>query len=192
MFKFSAPVLALLSLTSSFACGGPKQRCTPNYDVTNLVGAYEVTPTATTPLGIEVDSSGNAFDPARIDSMTEHVQACLTKAFPDNRFTSGQQQAAWCPDTVFKGFCPKCLILKIVPWWRYSDDGTQQLLPYIAGKCSKPGQVGDCYFRAAVQDGLTIVVPPSIYLYKTPLVSIATGCRNPWAVPELAACMQPE
>jgi hypothetical protein len=169
---------------------------------------YTVAPSLTTPKGIHYDPSGLAINPALIDRLTDEVEACLTAAFPDGNILStvGQRDdaldgAACGPSHHFTlPVSRSCLTVKVAADWHLSTDefagSKQQLLHDVAldagADCGKNETgPGACYWRAGVQDKVTIVTTPSFYVFKQPLVEILTGCAFPWSSPTLTACMAP-
>lgn len=189
-----------LFLTSFFflslnATSCQNNKCAPVYDFPDQTD-YDVRATVLSAKGISIDSSGLKISSKLVDRLTDEVETCLIKQFgnpptiPSNTQIEGQ-----CKDNTFQlPIKRECLTVKVANDWILSRDGTQQMLPYIAGygDCGKGLPTdGPCYWRAGIQDDLTIVVPPSFYLYKDPLVKITTGCRNPWLSSQLSDCMSP-
>lgn len=145
-----------------------------------------------------MDTSGLDVSLEKIDRLTDEVEACLLRTFPDGQLPDDVVKNAKCRVASFDTTIPrKCLTVKVASDWKlsqYEYGGTKhQQLPYTnGGMCTNKGlPAGVCYYRAGIQDDLTIVVPPSFYLYKDPLVRIATGCYDPWFSDVLAACMEP-
>ena len=185
-------------------CGSPNpphhrvDRCKANYsqqDQTN----YDVFLTETTETNIIVDTSGLSVDLKTIDRLVNEADECLLATFgnpviiPDDVIRDGK-----CISNTFELPIKRdCLVVKIASDWhlsQYEYGGSKhQLLPYTnGGNCTYKGLPdGVCYWRAGIQDNLTIVVPPSMYLLKDPLVKITTGCKDPWYAPKLAKCMTP-
>lgn len=166
---------------------------------------YVVNATSFTPSGIRYDPSGLPINPELIDRLTDEVENCLMKAYPTGDITAMYQQ----PDGLACGMTtPKhftlpvnrgCLTVKIAADWHLSTaefaGSKQQLLHDVAsntGDCGKgENGPGACFWRAGVQDKVTIVTTPSMFVYKDPLVRIITGCAYPWSSPTMAACMTP-
>jgi hypothetical protein len=185
--------ILLLSLT------GCSKVCDATYLYQNQTN-YKVTATQTTANGIKVDSSGQAINLSKIDRLTDEVERCLIAQFGNPPIVP--------PIVVMQGLCQSntfdlpikraCLTVKVPSDWfisQYEYGGSKhQLLPYPApeqGCLDKGLPAGNCYWRAGIQNNLTIVVPPSFYLYKDPLIRIVTGCNNPWGSPPLAVCANP-
>ena len=197
--------IACFVLLSTTSCG--VSYCPQLFPQLNQT-TYTVNAALTTPKGIPYDPSGLPINPALIDRLTDEVEACLTKAFPDGNILStvGQRDdaldgAACGPSHHFAlPITRSCLKVKVASDWHLSmdefDGSKQQQLHDVAldagATCGK-GQTGAgaCYWRAGVQDKVTIVTTPSFYLFKQPLVEIITGCAYPWSSPTLSACMTP-
>jgi hypothetical protein len=197
-------VSTLLVAATLLACASDKPkhdsfvRCEPRYDYADQTN-YDVHPDKTTPQNIAVDTSGLNINLAKVDRLTQEVEECLAQTFgnppvlPPETVTNGQCVA----NTFELPIRRQCLTVKVASNWflsKYEYAGTHhQQLPYTnGGMCTNKGlPAGVCYYRAGIQDDLTVVVPPSFYLYKDPLVRIVTGCRNPWYADLLANCMGP-
>lgn len=175
----------------------PHSRCTPTYywpDQTH----YDVSPNVKTTKNIDVDTSGLNINLEVIDRLTSEVETCLSSFGNPPHLNNKIMIDADCQSETFDlPIHTECLTVKVAKDWFLSDldfaGSKQQLLPYVAGygDCGKNFSYGPCYWRAGIQDNLTIVSTPSFYLYKEPILKIATGCKNPWNSPELAACMVP-
>lgn len=160
---------------------------------------YVVRPNETTKQNIEVDDSGLSINLKMIDRLTNEVESCLIEKFGSPIVLDKEiVQQAQCRSNSFDLPLPRqCLVVKVAPDWfvsQYEYGGSKhQLIPYTnGGICTDKGvPVQTCYYRAGLQDDFTIVVPPSFYLYKDPLVRIVTGCLNPWNNPQLSECMFP-
>lgn len=168
---------------------------------------YPVNATKTTPKGIRYDDSGLPINPTLIDRLTDEVETCLTKAYPDGWINTlaGQENhddGAACGRS-HRFTLPvsrSCLTVKIAADWHKSSSefaGTfQQLLHDISSNagpdCGK-NEIGPgaCYWRAGIQNNVVIVTTPSFFVYKQPLVEIITGCSFPWSSSKLSACMAP-
>lgn len=168
--------------------------------------SYAVAATHTTPKGTHYDPSSLLINPRLIDRQVDEVEACLSAAYPD-RFIESTVGGR---DVVDGAACGRshrftlpidrgCLWVKVAADWHLSESefagSKQQLLHDIAsesGDCGK-GETGPgaCFWRAGVQDKVTIVTTPSFYVFKDPLVRIVTGCALPWSSPRLTACMTP-
>ena len=142
---------------------------------------YAIDPTETTPEGIRVDRSGQTAPTLeQIDELTDAVEACL-RAAP---ITCGR------PDPVINR---GCFSVKVPNDWAMSCAGDWQVLrdraPEIGclAKGETPSPECPCRWRAGIQE-TAFVVTPSLLLYPDVLIRAATGCPNPWAVPELAKC----
>jgi hypothetical protein len=173
-------------------------RCEATFSYSDQTN-YDVFPTSTTSQNIEVDSSGLNINLSKIDRLTNEVETCLIMTFgnpsvlPDDVIQNGK-----CEKSTFSIPLKKeCLTVKVADDWflsKYEYAGTHhQQLPYTnGGQCTNKGlPTGVCYYRVGIQDNMTIVVPPSFYLFKDALVRIVTGCHDPWYAEKLANCMNP-
>lgn len=192
------PVLIGLVCCSSPSTHHSNNRCEAKHSYPNQT-EYDVYPSALTPENIAVDVSKLNINLNKIDRLTDEVEECLIKTFGINPRLS--------KETIINGECEQetfdlpihkeCLTVKVADDWflsKYEYGGTlHQQLPYTnGGMCTNKGlPAGVCYYRVGIQDGLTIAVPPSFYLYKDALVRIVTGCHNPWYAEQLANCMEP-
>lgn len=193
-------LLFTIAITIIIACSSAKEihrahvRCEARYRFPDQT-SYDVSPEKTTKTNIAVDTSGLNINLDKIDRLTSEVEECLSKLPPLSKedVMNGQCVSA----TLELPIKRECLTVKVASDWflsKYEYNGTHhQQLPYTnGGQCSYKGlPTGVCWYRCGIQDNLTIVVPPSFYLYKDPLVRIATGCANPWYVSSLANCMEP-
>lgn len=178
---------------------GKEQRCPEVYSFPDQTN-YEININLISPKNIAIDTSGLNISAKLVDRLTDEVEECLIKTFGNPPTIPVEvQQAGSCPGETFQlPIRRQCLTVKVANDWFLSEneaDGSkQQLLPFVAGYggCGK-GLSGDgpCYWRAGIQNNLTIVTTPSFYLYKDPLVKITTGCTNAWFAAKLAECMTP-
>lgn len=135
---------------------------------------YDVRPTDITAKGIMFDPSGMPIAPALIDRLTDEVEACLSISIIRTSF-----------------------VVKVANDWIINCDGTQQLLPVLAGSAGciakglTPSEQCPCRWRAGIECPNAIVTTPSFYLYKDALTRFVTGNMDPWASPELAVCASP-
>jgi hypothetical protein len=195
---FLGAALVLLSCSSKTPDHIAFNRCEARYhyyDQTN----YDIKPNATTNTNIVVDTSGLSININKIDRLTTETENCLIKTFGNPPLIPDETvKAAQCVSNTFElPLRRNCLVVKVANNWflsTYDYGGTKhQQLPYTnGGQCTAKGlPAGVCYYRVGIQDDLTIVVPPSFYLYKDALVRISTGCGNPWMSEQLSACMEP-
>lgn len=197
-------IFPLTLLLIFIACLGPDHRknirCQPKYFNADQ-SSYDVYPNSLTAKNIAVDTSGLNINMDRVDRLVDETENCLIQQFGNPPVLSAlDMESGQCEfDTFQIPFHRECLTVKIAANWtisKYDIGGEyQQLLPYTNGGTCKDKNLPDpeavCYYRAAVQDQLTIVVPPSMYLFKDPLVRIVTGCHNPWYNDKLSYCMTP-
>lgn len=190
-------IYAIILFLTLLTCSYPKDECVPTYRYQDQTH-YVFTVNQITTNGIRVDTTGQLINLNKIDRLTNEVEQCLTAEFngvlPKEVIEQGQ-----CIGPNFTlPINRECLKVKVPNDWfvsTYEYAGSKhQLLPAIApdiGCLDKGLPAGDCHWRAAIQDNMTVVVPPSFYLYKDPLIRIVTGCNNPWNNPRLAACAKP-
>lgn len=179
----------------SFGCNND---CPDTYHFKDQT-SYEVNPEFTTKNGIAVDPTGQNISPDLIDGLTDEVENCLIEAFgfPPVIPEEVMRDSMCVGETFDLPIHRECLTVKIPDDWLLSCDGSQQLLPNIAPRelCEAKGLTPTpecpCRWRAGIQDNQTIVVTPSLYLYKDPLIRIVTGCNNPWGHPILSHCAKP-
>jgi len=143
---------------------------------------YKVNPALLTPSGIQVDPTNQTVSLTEIDKQTQEVEDCLSQLF-DGKLDEETIKESDCLENSF--ILPiqrECISVKIPDDWFWNRDNTQQLLPSLAPDelCRDKGLEPPCYWRAGIQDQLTIVVTPDLFLYKDPLIRIVTGCNNPW------------
>jgi len=176
--------------------------CTPHLPLRDFLyyfpqHAYAINPTQMTPKGIRVDAGG-PINLKRIDRVVDAVEACVTKTFgtpPKLPDVYKSATGASCVGLTFPlPFERSKFVIKIARDWKLSDDGTQQLLPLDAGHgCEAKGQKPPCMWRAIIVDEpLTIVVPPSMYLLPDDLLRLNLGCLNPWFEQAMAVCAMPQ
>ncbi len=141
---------------------------------------YTVTPTVTSKSGIAVDLSGlELLLDDVLDRQVAEVESCLKEVLGI--------------ESIHRGW----LIVKVVPDAFLSIDGSQELIPgsghpeeCVAKKLCSSIESCDCYLRAGIQDNSVIIVTPSMYLLKDPLIRTVSGINNPW-VGNLAKCAMP-
>jgi hypothetical protein len=192
--SLSLLILAIVAL----GCSRPWQRCEPEhrfglpFDQVLSPGTYRVAPTLYTPRGLAVDPSGQPVDLAALDALTDDVEACLARTFPGGEIPEAVWHSGSCEWRRFGPIKRRCITVKLAADWRVGVSG-DQLLPHgNGGSCTDKGHgSAPCSYRVALQDDLTIVVPPSLQLYAEGLIRIATGCHRVWSAPELAACVLP-
>lgn len=197
-------ISTLFVLSVILACGPDKpthkefNRCPAKYPFNDQTG-YDINQDQFTAKRIAVDTSKLNINLSKVDRLTDEVEACLIKTFgnppvmPEETIKGGK-----CLGSTFDlPIRRECLVVKVASDWflsKYEYGGTHhQQLPWTnGGMCTNKGlPAGVCYYRVGIQDDLTIVVPPSFYLYKDGLVRIVTGCYDPWFADALANCMEP-
>ncbi len=151
---------------------------------------YDVHPTSVTAGGIGYDPSGLPIAPELIDRLTGEVEKCLASVEADAGVARACMQYAGTIDR-------KSFVVKIANDWVLSCDGSQQLLPVLAGSAGciakglTPSEQCPCRWRAGIECPNQIITTPSFYLYKDALTRFVTGCADPWAYPSLATCVSP-
>jgi hypothetical protein len=136
-----------------------------------LPNRYQIGAVDTTPLGLQVDFSGQAVDPLEIDRRALAVAQCLGLAA-----------------------VPSCPVIKLAPDPIRSCYQPYELLPIAAppdGCRAKKQEVTEacpCNWRVGVQlDGL-VVTTPDLNNFGDPLVRVWTGTDEIWADARLSAC----
>lgn len=137
------------------------------------VTAYDVRPTLQTAGGVLVDPSGYDLPSSyleTIDRVTEEAFSCTGKRAD--------------------------VTVKIPSDWLLNCDGTEQVLPIVAGwgDPRKPDNLKlDCpaRWRAILQHDASIVSTPSLFVYKDPLVRLLSGVQNIWENSKLSGCAAP-
>jgi len=173
MVRAATAIIALLCLSS---CG---QRCYDN-SYANITD-YNVSPNATTPGGIEVDTSDLPANLIEIDRQTEALEACLKMTVDRD-----------------------CLTVLIAPDWYISECSGQQLFPcrinpdICRDKMRRDGMAEEeieetllvcpCACRATIQDENVVVATPNLLLYRAELARMLTGINNPW-IPGISECL---
>ena len=187
-------------LLISLSCNSPR-RCplttSTNY-FQNEVPSRTVSANQLTPKNIALDTSGLNINTKRIDRLVDETEACLARTFPGGILPDSVVKQAACKSNRFNPIVPReCITVKIISDWTLSTvsfaGSKHQLIPgVIAEGCTEKGMSpGACYKRVGILDNTTIVVPPSMYVFKEPIVKITTGCYQPWSSPALSACMTP-
>lgn len=164
--------MKLLILATFLALGcnseGPRYCYSNSYQT---LKHYELNFTEQTPGGIWIDPTGQKVDLAKIDRLTDELEACL-------KITINRE----------------CIGVKIPDDWFASACSDEELLliPAPQKLCDAKGLSHDCgcFWRVETQDDNVIVVPPGLKLYKAELARIATGENNVWVVPRIVACLQ--
>jgi hypothetical protein len=162
--------------------------------------SFKITPTAHTPKGVRVDTSGQIVDLKSIDAQIDHIDTCLTAAFGSPPIISKAiRDAAQCDASSFPmPIRREDLVVKIADNWMWSCDNTQQLIPSPPGfnaSCEEKGLTPTpkcpCSWRAGIQANYAIVVTPNLHMLKDPIIRMITGCNRIWIAP-IATCAMPE
>lgn len=156
---------------------------------------YVIVPTLTTPKGIRIDAGGGPINLRRIDRVVDAVETCLSRAFGiPPALPEEYKRGALCVGSTFPLPLERSrFTIRIARDWMLNAAKSEQFLPIDAGHgCEAKGQAPPCFWRAViVDDPLTLVVPPSMYLLPDVLIRVSTGCLNPWALPAMATCAMP-
>lgn len=195
--------LFYVSLLVIFACGDnglpkPRQGCLWHYFYADQF-SYKITPSFETETQIAVDTEGQIISGELIDRLADEVENCLTDTFGDPPVLPPDVvRDSQCASSTFElPIARQCLTVKIPSDWHLNCAGDQQVLPARASEAActskglQPTPECPCHWRAGIENFTTIVTTPSFYLFKDPLIRIATGCNNPWGSPALAACARP-
>lgn len=141
------PVLFLLILIS---CNSPD-----GYDCfCRSITDYKVSPSVSTPGGINVDPSAMGIDLELIDRETDKLETCLELSIDRGGFD-----------------------VKVAPdWYIFTDEGAQ-VFP-----CDLPpsycGGQPTCVCAGVVQPPRTIVVTPNLSAYRHELIHLVTGVKS--------------
>lgn len=156
--------------------------------------------THTTHAGTQYDPGGQNISPELIDRLTDEAESCLHETFPDGKLPISVVGSSQCLTYSFAHPLDHTSFNVMIPNdWMLSCDSSQEVLPTPvesgdAGCVAKgldPNEKCPCRWRAGIRCPNTIIATPSMYLYKDALVRFITGCRNPWASPELHKCVSP-
>ncbi len=190
--------LILLAASLEAACSPPCPDCEHRLYADQT--AYGIEPMAMTDKAIAVDDSGQQIPLAVIDRLVDEVEACLIGKFgPEPRLSADFMRSNDCDRGTFTlPIRRECLTVKIPDDWVYSTDGKRMLLNALApdegclAKGLKPDKKHPCRWQAGIQGSNAIVVPPSLYNFKDPLLRIVTRCNNIWFDPGgLTDCARP-
>jgi hypothetical protein len=160
--------------------------------------AYTVTPDRTNPkYGYGIDDPAHTLNDTVIESIVGKTLACVKSL---GQLTIPERDAAECVGgqelTIHS-----CMTVKVAPDWGYScrvvNSQQAQVFPCAvpAASCLDKGLVPTvecpCSCRAIIQDNATIVTVPDVStgVFSAQLITLWTGCVNPWPVPRLATCI---
>ena len=133
---------------------------------------YEVSPTTTTPDGIDVDDSGMAVDLDLLDRETTDLEQCLRLSIDRLAF-----------------------VVKIAPNWFTSPGSSQQGFPcsidpsLCFGGQPPPNPDYLCACAGAVQPPNIVVLPPNLLAYRHELIHLITHAVH--GDPKFAQCENP-
>ena len=157
---------------------------------------YQVNPGRITPKGMLVDDSGHGINLRLVDAIIDEAEDCLYKEFPALIISTSIKLAGYCSENIISLPIDRhSIVLKIPQNYLTSEIDGQQLLTDRApeqgcidkGLC-EPGECEDCRWRCGIQDSCVIVVTPSLYMLKDPLIRIITRCGFVWGPDELSRC----
>ena len=160
---------------------------------------YDIIANNITLSGTTFDPTGQNISPQLIDRLTSEVETCLDTAF-NGTLPDDVVHNSLCSNNHFPIHINRAgFEVKIPNDWVINCDGTQQLLPTpvksgpngCLAKGETPSAQCPCRWRAGIKCPNILITTPSFYLYKDVLVRYTTGCQNPWASPQLAACASP-
>ncbi|OGH92642.1 MAG: hypothetical protein A2563_03135 [Candidatus Magasanikbacteria bacterium RIFOXYD1_FULL_40_23] len=152
-------------------CIGCLDKPTYNCWCANITN-YEVSPTTTTPDGIDVDDSGMAVDLDLLDRETTDLEQCLRLSIDRLAF-----------------------VVKIAPNWFTSPGSSQQGFPcsidpsLCFGGQPPPNPDYLCACAGAVQPPNIVVLPPNLLAYRHELIHLITHAVH--GDPKFAQCENP-
>jgi hypothetical protein len=180
-------VLLALGAIASLSAGCPQRGYGPWWY--ESVTDYRLPSTwSRTPGGVRYATARPADDTpvlrASLDGQTEALETCLGVAIRRDWYS-----------------------VYVPPDWYVSTCSGEQLVPsrmpcslcrakglVIPDECCgqvRPTEACPCVCNArAILQGDTVITAPNLKLYRAELVRLVTGAGNPWAVPELARCLQ--
>ena len=182
---------------------------TPYQNHYRRVTNYAIRADATTPHGVQVDTSGFEVNLERIDYIFDFVEQCLADNFPkiapfcEDVKNQCQGDTGWrCYDFLIgcenyerikDGIDRRAIKVKVAPDWHYScnheyaifscnipDDG-------CLAKGLTPTPECPCSCRSTIQ-GSDLITTPELIALSGELVRLVTGFNNPWTVEPLKAC----
>lgn len=164
----------------------------------NKFDSYSVNNIQLTPKGIQFDPSGQDISPLLIDHLTDEVEECLIKHFPNAKLSDHVYTYATCESkSIDIPIERSSFVVKITNDWVLSCDKSDQLLQTTADdigcyqKGLIPTQECPCRYRAGIKCPNILITTPSMYLYKDVLIRFVTSCQNTWSVDELSECATP-
>lgn len=196
--QVSSSILSEMIKLFSLSCALFVVGCEECPIISNASG-FSVRNEVVTPRGVSVDLSGQEVSLNTIDNIVDDLENCLFHEVP--AMSAWDRKQAGCDRTTFYSFTGKIdrssFTIKIDENWRLSADGTRMLTSAEADQRSceqkglDPTKDCPCRWQAAVQDCDIVVVPPSLYNLKDPVLRIVLGCDYPWANSILSKCLNP-
>lgn len=184
MRVYSALALGALVLFSGCPSTGENISCYPSHQFSSFT-QYSFRGTYSTPrYGIEVDDPQRQLDIPQLEGTLSNVEACMQQ-FVTVPLTEVELKEADCVGAVVPEV-RSCLQIQTAPDWQLSACTGEQVFPCAVGnqRCFEKEQIPTeqcpCSCRAIVQDNQTIIVTPNLRLLPANLVTLMTGCLNPW------------
>lgn len=174
---------------SLVACGEPPPLCEGYCDRGNNTVGYDVDAVWRDDLRVDAQAS---YDTKELSAMIGAIDDCLRDIgeLPREEAIDAlcwHQQWSYADHPLRR----ECFEIKVVNSWHWSHDFEYQMLydeaPFES--CAAKGfEKGPCYWRATIQNGYQIIVPPGADLLGEPLLRISTRCLAPYNSHSLAAC----
>lgn len=190
---------AILSVLMAIFNPAPKPKY-PSHNFGNFTH-YKVNATTKTPkYGIGVDDPKGELDLVKLDATLTNIENCMAK-FATEPLTKEESVASECYGGVDLKVHPP-MIVKVAPDWKLQTEKSkftgefEQLFSCDVGeqRCIEKGLTPDpahpCSCRAEIQDQTTIITVPKMTVFPAMVVTIMTGCLNPWKG-RLNACVHP-
>lgn len=142
--------------------------------------------------GLNVDAPED-YNTQNLANLIDAIDECLKDI---GMLSFEEAEDAWCyhQEWFYSPIRTECIEFKVTNEWHWSYDNKYQMLWATADRihCVHKGLSADkeCYYRAGIQNGFQIVVPPKAQLLGEPLLRMATGCWAPYGTPKLARCAQ--
>ena len=178
-------------MTLSISCADVAPLC-EDYPSTSFfnVDGYDVN--ATERSGLNIDAPVD-FDTDYLADVIDDIDECLANI---GTLSFEEAEKAWCPhqEWHYQPMRLECIEIKITDDWHWSSNKEYQMLWTTADRvwCVKKGfdAKHECFWRAAIQNGFQIIVPPKPRLIGEPLLRMITGCWAPYESPSFARCAE--
>lgn len=191
---FKLKTNSLVICFTILSCSSPIEPCYINYGFRNYTN-YIISPTSYTNAGIQIDDPEHQLDLQKIDYIVNSVTQCVKEA-TTNR-TAEELAENECISTAVDAEVKQCLVIKVSPDWHVSSCTGEQIFSCDVGnlRCEQKGQTATnqcpCSCRATIQDSNTIIVTPNLKLLPAHIITMQTGCLNPWSG-RLLKCATPQ